>query len=257
MPLKHATAGKVAFGLLVLFAATAVFSQTTTNKIFAARAEKEFRRTQKLFASDANNPTNGWQFARACFDFADFSTNKTQRADIARQGIAAAQSGLAREPQSAPAHYYLAMDYGQLAEAEEPSITDYKLIREIEREFKIAAGLDGHFDFAGPSRNLGLLYRDAPGWPVSIGSKRKAREFLEEAAALAPDYPENQLNLAESLLKWRSRDDAEKVLVKLDALWPMAQTNLTGEFWEQSWSDWTSRRVAAQAEFQKNYKRAP
>ena len=179
MPLKHATAGKVAFGLLVLFAATAVFSQTTTNKIFAARAEKEFRRTQKLFASDANNPTNGWQFARACFDFADFSTNKTQRADIARQGIAAAQSGLAREPQSAPAHYYLAMDYGQLAEAEEPSITAYKLIREIEREFKIAAGLDGHFDFAGPSRNLGLLYRDAPGWPVSIGSKRKAREFLE------------------------------------------------------------------------------
>jgi len=149
------------------------------------------------------------------------------------------------------------MDYAQLAEAEEPSIAAYKLIREIEREFKIAAGLDKQFDFAGPARNLGLLYRDAPGWPVSIGSKRKAREFLEQAAALAPDDPENQLNLAESQLKWRSRDDAEKTLQKLDAIWPAARTNLTGEFWEQSWSDWQSRRTAARAEFQKIFKCDP
>ncbi|HEY5042732.1 MAG TPA: tetratricopeptide repeat protein [Verrucomicrobiae bacterium] len=228
-----------------------------TNKIFAARAENEFRRTQALFQSDSGNPTNSWQLGRACFDFADFSTNKTQRADIARLGIAACQQLIAREPESVPAHYYLAMDYGQLAEAEEPSIAAYKLIKEIEREFKIAARLDAEFDFAGPARNLGLLYRDAPGWPVSIGSKRKAREFLEQAAALAPDYPENQLNLAESQLKWRQRDDAEKTLAKLDAIWPSAQTKLTGEFWEQSWSDWKSRRTAARAEFQFLFKRVP
>jgi hypothetical protein len=70
-------------------------------------------------------------------------------------------------------------------------------------------------------RNLGLLYRDAPGWPFSIGSKRKAREWLERAAALAPDYPENQLNLAESHCAGMKPDEAEKgELKKLDALWP-------------------------------------
>ncbi len=242
-----------------LLAATAVAAtgQTLTNKIFAARAEKEFHRAQIQLQSAAKNPTNAWQFARACFDFADFSTNDTRRANIARLGIAASRQFLAREPRSAPGHYYLAMDFGRLAEALAPSLAAYKLVKEIEREFKTARELDEHFDFAGPPRNLGLLYRDAPGWPISIGSKRKAREFLERAAALAPDYPENQLNLAESQLKWRLRDEAEKTLRKLDALWPSAQTNFTGEVWEQSWSDWTARRTAVKAEFSKVFKRAP
>ncbi len=78
-------------------------------------------------------------------------------------------------PNSAPAHYYLAMNLGQLARTE--FLGALKLVREMEREFKTAAELDAQFDFAGPERSLGLLYRDAPGWPVSIGSKRKAREL--------------------------------------------------------------------------------
>ena len=31
-------------------------------------------------------------------------------------------------------------------------------------EFKTAADLDNNFDYAGPERSLGLLYRDAPAW---------------------------------------------------------------------------------------------
>ena len=88
-------------------------------------------------------------------------------------------------------------DYGQLARAEAPSLAAYRLVRQMEREFKTAADLDKSFDYAGPERTLGLLYRDAPGWPVSIGSRRTAREYLELAAKLAPDYPGNHLNLVE------------------------------------------------------------
>jgi tetratricopeptide (TPR) repeat protein len=149
------------------------------------------------------------------------------------------------------------MDFGQLAEAEAPSIAAYKLVKEIEREFKTAADLDETYDFAGPPRCLGLLYRDAPSWPISIGSKRKAREWLDRAAALAPDFPENQLNLAESHVRWHQAAEAEKALKKLEAIWPAARTNLTGEVWEPSWDDWTSRRTAVKAEFEKAFKRAP
>ena len=198
-----------------------------------------------------------WQLARASFDWADFATNETQRAELAQTGIAACRQALAREPKSAPAHYYLAMNLGQLAEAEAPSIAAYKLVKEIEREFKTAAELDEKFDYAGPPRCLGLLYRDAPGWPVSIGSKHKAREFLERAAALAPDFPENQLNLAESQVRWHQPAEAARALKKLEALWPAAQTNLAGESWAQSWDDWTARRAAVRAEFQKAFKHAP
>src|SRR5476649_2406696 len=92
-----------------VFAAGIVFADDVQNKIFAARAAAEFHRAQIQFQSDANNSTNAWQFARACFDFADFSPNGTGRATIAVQGIAACRQLLVREPKSAPGHYYLAM----------------------------------------------------------------------------------------------------------------------------------------------------
>ena len=132
------------------------------------------------------------------------------------------------------------MNKGQLARSE--TLGALKLVREMEREFLTAAALDPGADFAGPDRGLGLLYRDAPGWPMSIGNRAQARKFLESAMTFAPDYPENILNLAESYLKWGDKDGARKELVALDALWPSAQKSLTGPHWESSWSDWTSRR---------------
>jgi len=242
--------------LLVALAVSAP-GQTATNRVFAARAEKEFIRAQKQFAARPGDVMVAWQLGRASFDWAEFATNEAQRTVLAQTGIAACRQALAHAPKSAPVHYYLAMDFGQLAEAEAPSLAAYRLVKEIEREFKAAMELDEKFDFAGPPRCLGLLYRDAPGWPISIGSKRKSRELLDRAAALAPDYPENQLNLAESHLRWHQSAEAETALKKLDALWPAAQTNLVGEAWGKSWDEWAARRTAARAEFQKVFKRVP
>jgi hypothetical protein len=243
--------------LLLVALAISASGQVATNRAFAARAETAFLQAQKQFAARPNDVTVAWQFGRASFDWAEFSTNDAQRAALAQTGIAACRQALTCEPKSAPAHYYLAMNFGQLADAEAPSIAAYKLVKEIEREFKMATEMDEKFDFAGPPRCLGLLYRDAPGWPISIGSKRKAREFLDRAAALAPDYPENQLNLAESHLRWHQLAESEKALKKLDALWPAARTNLAGEGWAQSWDDWTTRRAAVKAELPKAGPRAP
>lgn len=239
--------------LLVTLAA----SGAETDKKFYAYAETELVRTKSLFEADKTNSTNAWHFARACFDLAEIATNATQKADIARLGIAASQRLLALEPKSAMGHYCLALNFGELADAEAPSLTAYKLVHQIEHEFIRAAELDPHLDFAGPARCLGLLYRDAPGWPISIGSKHKSREWFDRAAKLSPDYPENHLNLAESHLRWHQRDEAAAALKKLDAVWLPAQTNLTGAAWEKSWSDWTRQRKAAQAEFQKQSRHAP
>jgi len=46
-------------------------------------------------------------------------------------------------------------------------------------------------------------------------------------------------------LQWHETDNAKSELTRLDALWPDAQTNLTGEAWEPSWDDWSTRRAAA------------
>jgi hypothetical protein len=223
---------------------TAAVAQPSNNPVFAARAEAEFHRAQIQLQSNTNDFAAAWHFARACFDFADFATNETERAAIAVRGIAASRQLLAHQPKSAPGHYYLGMNLGQLARTE--VLGALKIVKEMEREFKTADDLDEHFDYAGPARCLGLLYRDAPGWPTSIGSRRKAREWLERAAKLAPDYPESHLNLIESRLNWNDRAGAKSELKTLDALWPKAQTNFVGEAWEPSWADWTARKIAAE-----------
>ena len=224
--------------------AIAAVAQSTNNPVFAARAGAEFRRAQMQLQSNTNDFAAAWHFARACYDFADFATNDAERATVAVQGIAACRQLLAARPKSAPGHYYLGMDLGQLARTE--ILGALKLVKEMEHEFKTADDLDEHFDHAGPARCLGLLYRDAPGWPASIGSRHKAREWLERAATLAPDCPENHLNLIESRLNWNDRAGAESELKTLDALWPKAQTNFAGEAWEPSWADWTARKSAAE-----------
>lgn len=232
--------GAAAFVLLA--GAGIALADEPPNPVFVARAAAEFDRTRAQYQSNPNDSAAALQYARACFNFADLVTNETRRAALANQGISACHQWLAREPDSAAAHYYLAMNFGQLAQAEAPSLAAYRLVREIEHEFKKAADLDGHFDYAGPDRGLGLLYRDAPGWPLSIGSRHKAREWLDQAEILAPDYPENHLNLAEAFLRWHDHAEAERELKALDALWPVARTNLVGPAWEPSWADWSARR---------------
>ena len=242
---RGATRGRLAAAIFLSAAVGMVFADESRNLIFAGRAKAEFHRAQTQFQSHTNEPAAAWQFARACYDFADFATNDTDRAALAELGIAACRQLLAREPGSAPAHYYLGMNFGKLADAEAPSMAAYKLVHEVEREFKSAAELDEHFDFAGPARDLGELYFQAPAWPLSVGGKHKAREWLERAVKLAPEYPENHLNLIEARLKWNDRAGAKNELKTIDALWPSAQTNLTGQAWERSWSDWSTRRDAA------------
>lgn len=234
-------AGGRRMAALFIFAGMGIiFAGETDNPIFARRAGAEYHRAQAQFQSNTNDPAAAWQFARACFDFNDFATNNAGRATLANQGIAACRQSLARESNSAPGHYYLAIELGQLADTKR-NLAAYKMVREMEREFKTADDLDEHFSYAGPARCLGLLYRDAPGWPVSIGSRHKAREWLEQAVKLAPDYPENRLNLAESCWQWKDREAAGNELKTLDALWPSAQTNFAGEAWERSWNDWSMR----------------
>jgi hypothetical protein len=229
--------GGVALAMVLLCATRATAESET-----AARARLL---TAKLYA-DARTfqlaaPTNAeaaWQFGRACFDWAEFATNNTQRAEIAEQGIAACRRLIAREPQSAPAHYYLAMNLGQLARTK--NLGALKIVDEMEREFKTARNMDERFDYAGPDRNLGLLYFEAP-VIASIGSRSKARQHLQRAVEVAPEYPENRLNLIEACLKWSDRNGARRELKALEALWPAARANLVGEAWAMSWVDWEAR----------------
>ena len=211
----------------------------------AHRAATAFKKALARFQAATNDPDAQLQFGRAAFDWADCSTSDTQREKIAQQGIDACRQLVKQNPKSAPGHYYLGMNLGELAETKE--LGAIRIVTDMEVEFNAAAALDEKFDYAGPDRNLGLLYLQAPGWPISVGDKTRARAHLLRAVRLSPDYPENLLNLIEAELQWGDQTAARRELAALEKIWPAAQEKFTGEVWAATQADWKKRRAAAQA----------
>jgi tetratricopeptide (TPR) repeat protein len=229
----------LALSLGVCTAPTAALADPTSAETdFAAYAKRSFQEAQARYRNAPNEATTAWKFGQACFDLAEFATNKTERASLAEQGIAVCQQAIARGSNSAPAYYYLGMNLGQLARTR--GLSALKLVSQMQSAFGRAHDLDERFDYAGPDRNLGLLYRDAPAF-ASVGSRSKAREHLQRAAELAPRYPENRLNLIESYLQWGESNKAQREWTALQAFWPGARTNFVGEAWAASWADWDTR----------------
>jgi len=229
--------------------AVAIARLKTTND-FSNRAKRIYFEAQREYQTGTNADA-AWKFGRACFDWADFATSKSDRAAIAQEGIDACRKLIARDSNSAPAHYYLAMDLGQLARTK--LLGALKIVNEMEREFSAALKLDEHWDSAGPDRNLGLLYEEAPVF-ASIGSRPKARQHLERAVRLAPDFPENRLDLIEAYLKWGEHSNAESELKVLEKLWPDAQNKLAGDAWAWSWMDWDKRLKAVKKKIEETQK---
>jgi hypothetical protein len=223
-------------GVLIIFTGHASAADTNSPSAYLAA---EFKRIQLEFKMDTNNAETAWKLGRSCYDMSSLQKDSAIEARYAEEGIAACRASLAQNSNSVAAHYYLGMDIGQLADTKR-NLSALWMVKDMEREFAIARLLDVHFDFAGPDRNLGLLYRDAPAI-ASIGSRSKARQHLEESVKLAPEFPENQLNLIESYLKWDYKTEAQRQYAAMMKIWPGAQENFTGIAWQLSWEDWNKR----------------
>ncbi len=180
-----------------------------------------------------------WQLGRACFDRAEFARNSAERAKLADEGMAACRKVIVRQPKLAAGHYYLAMNLAQLARTK--LLGALPLLGQMESEWKTARDLDEKMDYAGPDRYVGLLYRDAPGWPISLGDNAKARQHLARAVELSPNFPENHLNLIESYSAWNDTNAAARAMEKFRPLLPAARKEFTGEYWAESWKDWNQR----------------
>ena len=184
-----------------------------------------FVSAQAEYRSDPNNPEVAWKFARTCFDRAEFPTNRSHRAELAGLGIEAAQSAISQNSNAAAGHYYLAMNYGQLARTK--SLGALPLVDKMEIEFKRARELDERFDHAGPDRNLGRLYFEAPAL-ASVGDQGKARQHFKRASELEPDYPENRLNLIESAIRWKENERARRELNTYEGKLKEARARFSG-----------------------------
>jgi tetratricopeptide (TPR) repeat protein len=232
----HSTALVTIGCAAILFSGALLHAETNS---FAAQAERAYNEAQQRSRQEPTNSAAVLQLARAAFDWGELAPNDDTRENVAERGIGAARSLLSREPTNAAAHYWLGMNLGQLARTK--TLGALRLVREMEDEFHRARSLDENVDYAGPDRSLGYLYRDVPGWPTSIGSKKKAREHFERAVQLHPEFPDNQLGLLESFEKWADKKNFERQLPITEKAVSDARAKFTGASWESSWADWTRR----------------
>lgn len=218
---------------------TAEGSESESNG-HAGEAAQRFETARQRYTTHPADPVVAWEFGRAAFDWAEWVKTEDERETIAKEGIEACKRALALKRDLAPAYYYLALNLGQLARTR--MLGALPLVDQMEHALKQAVRLEPLFDYAGAHRGLGLLYLEAPGWPVSVGNRGRAREQLEAAVKLSPEYPENHLCLLEALLKWNDNQGLARQLPVLEKAWNQAKTKLVGPEWKDEWEDWGRRR---------------
>ncbi len=212
------------------------------------RAQQSYAAAHSNYLASPGVTEVAARLGRVCFELADISTNNQSRAEVAEEGIGAARFASQMDPKNAESFLFLALNQGELAQTK--TLGALSLLRQMEKSLVRAAELNLHLEHAGPDRSLGLLYRDAPGWPVSVGSTRKAREHLERSINLEPDYPDNYLSLMEGYLLWKEKDLLQQQMARYRKLLPDAQKKYAGVEWEQAWHDWAERWDGIQAKFQ-------
>jgi tetratricopeptide (TPR) repeat protein len=232
-------------GLLIFLAAQSIGAQTD----FAGEAETAFHVAKQGYSTNSKDFKAALDLSRTAFDRAEFSKNDDERESLAEIGISAGRVAVALDNNSAAAHYYLALNIGQLARTKMWGAL--KLIGDMERELKRSIELDPKFDFAGAARTLGVLYMEAPGAPMSVGSKTKARALLERALELAPNYPDSHLTMIEALMKWKDKEALSTKMAAYAELLPKAKKEFSGHDWEWEWTDWNKRWEAIQAKNKK------
>lgn len=197
-------------------------------------ALKKYQEAEADYRQHPKDPEVAWKLGKACFDMADNTQSKSDRAKYANRGIAVTRAGTQVDTNSAWCFYYLGLNIGQLARTK--TFTALRLIRPMQDALERAKALDPAVEHGGPDRTLGLLYRDAPS--LIVGDKKKAREHLTNAVKVAPNWPENYLELIAGCLEWGDKETARAQLKALEAIWPGAREEFSGAPWEESWVEW-------------------
>jgi tetratricopeptide (TPR) repeat protein len=208
----------------------------------ARRALAAARRALEL---EPDHPGASWRAARACFVLADAASTDEERRRWADEGAKHAGRAAARQPRSAEAHYYLAVNLGLVASTR--PVGALQMVPTIAAAGKRAMELAPSYDRGGPLRLMGRLYAKAPPWPTSIGDLEEAMQILRRAVDSFPDEPLNRLFLAEALVSAHRYDEAKAELRRVLAAAPKGDWARVGKRWRRE-----ARKLLRRAELGKH-----
>jgi tetratricopeptide (TPR) repeat protein len=134
----------------------------------------------------------------------------TAREAAAVSAVQSAQLCGEASPGEGACDYWLAVALG--VQARERRATALDALPRMVALLEQVAVEQPKLEHAGPHRVLALVLVRAPGWPAGPGDADGGLEHARRAAALAPEFPPNQLCLAEALAAVDEREESRKAL---------------------------------------------
>jgi hypothetical protein len=135
-------------------------------------------------------------------------SNSRVRVELATEASRDADACMARDPHNVACLYGSAVALG--LEARTHPTRAGELLRTMLERLAGAEAADAGYEHAGPMRVRALVLIRAPGWPLGPGDPDGGLAAARRAAALRPEYPPNQLALAEALAKTGDPNGARK-----------------------------------------------
>jgi len=169
---------------------------------------------QQVFENDLEAYEASWRLARCYWWLADHR-DQTRRQEHLQLGQASAARAVAADPGGVEGHYWLGACAGLLA-SEKRDFGSLRLVELAIREMETVIRLEPGHGMA--QYTLGVIYRQAPGWPFSVGNLQKSLEYARRAVELRPDVVLTHIGLAETLAALGRKEEARRVLEKAQNL---------------------------------------
>lgn len=170
----------------------------------------------QILAADPKNYEAAWKASQACKYLGDKYPND-QRLPVLERGEKFAKQAIEIDPDASEGHFWLGVSWGRIGE-ERGILNSLFLVGPIKDEMEKVLKIDPKHD--GAHHVLGVLYRKAPGWPLSSGDINKAEEHALLAVEYGPNRTLNHLGLAEVYIARDKNKEAKQELLTVINLPP-------------------------------------
>lgn len=177
-----------------------------------ADGERAVALFEDVLASDPVSVQAMIRIAELHYWLVELSDEGVERLPLLQYGLETAQRATELDENHPEAFYWVGVLTGRVGE-ERGILQSLFMVKDIMAA--VERTLELQPDHAGAHLIASQVYRKAPGWPLSIGDKKKAIEHGEAAVRLDPNKTVNVLNLAEAYLNDRKRDLARETLQRV------------------------------------------
>src|SRR5262245_7405168 len=156
-----------------------------------------------------------WRASRACYFVGD-QVAEAEKIRFFERGVETGQRAIALEPNAVEGHFWLAANYGGLAEQKGP-FKALQLIKKIRAGMETVLQINEGYQNGAAYLALGEIDRQLPG--IIGGNLDRAISRLEKGLSVAPNNLEIKLSLAEAYLERKRKEDARHLL-QVIVNWP-------------------------------------